>query len=174
MARTRRKLPIDPTELRQQIRIYQTRIRETEAARRRRIPASGKRARPRGSRCPERLAEMILALCTRLAEHQSFTNYTFKADMIQNGAIDCIKAATKFDLNRTTDGRPASAFAYLSQTAWRGFCLTIQREAKRGFTCLGETRPDVEAWEPLALGSFAERASDGLLPARGGYHRVEA
>lgn len=59
---------------------------------------------------------MVLAIARNLAEKNNFRDYFFKEDFIMEACIDMLRAARSFDLTRKTDGRPTSAFSYLTLT----------------------------------------------------------
>ena len=161
--------PISKDELREQIALYQHKIKLAERQRAWRAQHGAPPGTPRGSRCSERLGELCLLLATRLAERPNFSRYSFKQDMIGEACISMLRGCAIFDLSRGT-----SPFAYLTTAAWYAFTGVIRREAKRGFRVTDGADVELEALPLLALGNFPQSGPDAPLPARGGFHRPEA
>lgn len=150
-------VPIKNSELRQQIAVYQRRIRAARWRRERYTPTSTRRCKPRGSRCPERLGELLLLLAQRLATRPNFHGYSY--DLVADAMPVLIRACQSFDLSRKT-----SAFGFLTTCCWRSFTSTIQREHRRGFRSLPDgERPELLAMPSHALGEFG---SDSVSPER--------
>ena len=147
--------------MREQIAAYQRKIREAAAARARRAPTATRQVRPRGSRAPERLGELLLSIAVHLAERQNFRSYTFVDDMVSEGVLDCLKACAGFDLSRQS-----SAFAYLTTCCWYAFGRTIKRERKRGLIAGNDVPLEVFALPSLTLGLFDAQCLSEALRAR--------
>jgi hypothetical protein len=160
---------ISKDELRREIVAYQDHIRLAAQQRAWRHRHGATPATPRGSRCSERLGELLLLLANRLAERPNFRGYSFKEDMISTACISMLHGCEMFDLSRGT-----SPFAYLTQCAWWAFTGVIRREAKRGFKGPDGFKVELEAMEPMVLGNFPQSGPEARLPARGSYRSVEA
>ena len=108
---------------------------------------------------------MLLSIAEHLAERQNFRNYSFKEDFVQDAVLVMLKACRTFDLSRKANGRPASAFAYLTTTAWFEFCSTIRKESRRGLGHVGVGACEVLSMPSMTLGLFSR---EGVAEQLGG------
>jgi hypothetical protein len=148
---------VSNAQLRAEIRAHQRKIRAAEWQREFRArTAKGTQGQhpQRGTRVSEELGRLLLAIATHLAERPNFQGYSFRQDMISDAMLALPHAVEVFDLSRTTNGRPSSAFAYCTQTCWYSFLATIRREARRGIVYAGAHPLEVSALPTLTLGQF--------------------
>lgn len=79
---------------------------------------------------PRYAGECIDLICTRMSTRPNFGGYSYRQDMVQEAALNCISAFDNFDPSKSNNPNP---FGYFSRIAWRAMLRTIWDERKQTY-----------------------------------------
>ena len=79
--------------------------------------------------------ECIYQIATRLATKPCYVNYSFRSEMISDAIENCIMYFDTFNpYLRNSEGKPYSAFAYVTQICLKAFHRRIAKEKRQQYT----------------------------------------
>jgi DNA-directed RNA polymerase specialized sigma24 family protein len=78
-------------------------------------------------RMTEELGRMIISIATNYANKGSFIGYTWKADMISEAVLTCVKYLKNFDPTKYANPNP---FAYITTIVHHAFISFIKKQNK--------------------------------------------
>ena len=79
---------------------------------------------------PEYIGRCFLKIAEGLSHKPNFIGYTYREEMVMDGAENCIKAIMNYDVEKATRTGLPNAFSYFTQIIWYAFLRRIQKEKK--------------------------------------------
>jgi hypothetical protein len=88
------------------------------------------------AKIPDYIGACIDKICRKTANRKNFISYPYRDEMIFDGILDCIKAVTNFDVEkskaRSRTGK-VNAFGYLTRVTWNAFLRRMAEEKKHQY-----------------------------------------
>ncbi len=88
------------------------------------------------AKIPEYIGTCIEMICRKTSNRKNFISYPYRDEMVFDGIIDCIKAVTNFDVEKSKERSrtgKVNAFGYLSRVAWNAFLRRMAEEKKQQY-----------------------------------------